>query len=226
MMSQAPAKKRKTVKILALEDFHLGDVHLQPLIKSSKCSLVPLVETQDKKSSVLVQLSGGGKIPVSFGIDDKEIEGRRKVQIAIQIDSDSDHAHLQRLRTELIAVASTHWPSWYPETKVPSDEVLETLCATFVSARKPKKNDSTDCWSGVSKAVLDPEDCKTGRCKIVDRETNESLPFESVPGMLWHKAIFELRYVYIQATRSYGITKKLRYLSCSEADDFGDIVPI
>ena len=48
----------------------------------------------------------------------------------------------------------------------------------------------------MAKAGIEPDECISGRCKIVDNETGE-------------------RYVFIQATKSYGVTKKLRYLSCS-----------
>jgi hypothetical protein len=143
----------------------------------------------------------------------------------MQITSDSDHEQLERMRTELVGVACANWASWYPDVKAPSNEVLLTLCNTFVSARKKKKN-SEDRWAGTYKAVIEPDECLKGRCKIVDRGSNEVIPFSNLPGMMWHKAIIELRYIYIQATRSYGITKKLRYLSCSEGDDFGEIVPI
>ena len=42
----------------------------------------------------------------------------------------------------------------------------------------------------VAKAGIEPDECISGR---VDNETGE-------------------RYVFIQATKSYGVTKKLRYL--------------
>jgi len=225
---QSAAKKQKIApkkRVMSVDDFHMSDVHLQPITRTAKCNLVSLSYAFDKKSPVLIQLSGGGKIPLSFGIDDKDIEGRRKVNIALQIDSESDHEQLVRIRTELIATASTNWPIWYPDVKPPSDEMLETLCNSFVSIRKKKKN-GEDHWPGISKAVIEPDDCQNGRCKIVDRESNEVVPFCNLPGMVWHKAIFELRYVYIQATRSYGITKKLRYLSCSEGEEYGEVVPI
>jgi hypothetical protein len=228
MQCEPNMKKRKTVPtkpVVHIDDFDMGDVFLQPIIKNAKCTLVPLTSAVDKKSVVLVQLSGGGKIPLSFGIDDKDIDGRRKVSIALQIDSDSDHVQLERLRMDLVEVARTNWSIWYPDAKVLSDELIETLCASFVSIRKKKKN-SEDRWPGISKAAIEPNDCISGRCKIVDRDTNESIPFCNVPGMMWHKAIIELRYIYIQSTRSYGIARKLRYLSCSECDEGGEVVPI
>ena len=227
-VSEPAAKRQKVVpkkRLLMISDVHMSDTHLQPLVKSSKCLLVPLVYTVDKKSPVLIQLSGGGLIPLSFGIDDTEVEGRRKVRMAFQIEDKSDHAHLDRLRKELSDVVVEMWPSWYPDTKAPSAEVLHTLCNTLVSARK-KKTNSEDTWSGVSKAVIDPDDCLSGKCKIVDRETGDKVPFDILPGMTWHKIILEFRYIYIQATKSYGITKKLRYLSCSAADEEAEMEPL
>lgn len=222
MKKQKIAPKKRVVLV---DDFHLMGTNLQQMVRNTKCNLVPLTCSVDQKSAVLIQLSGGGKIPLSFGIDDKDLDGRRKVSIALQIDSDSDHDQLTRLRQELVTVAIKNWPSWYPDTSTPSDEILTTLCASFVSIRKKKKN-SEDLWPGIAKAVIEPDECDNGRCMIVDRDTNECIPFCNVPGMKWHKAILELRYIYIQATRSYGITKKLRYLSCSEGDEYGELVPI
>ena len=224
-MSESATKKQKTgqhKRVQLIDDFHLNDVYTQSIIKNTTCNIVPLVYGFDKKSPVLVQLSGGGVIPLSFGIDDKDMDGRRKVMLALQIDSDSDHDHLVRLRTELIELCSTNWNAWYPEKPVPA---LETLCTTLVSIRK-KKHNSEDLWPGVAKAIIEPRDCTTGACKIVDRETGTPVPFSNLPGMAWHKAIFEFRFIYIQATQSFGITKKLRYLSCSEGEDCGEAVPI
>ena len=219
-------KKQKTShknRVVLVDDFHLEDTHLKPIVKNTKCNIVPL--TTDG-SPVLVQLSGGGIIPLSFGIDEKDLGGRRKVTVALQIDSDTDHEALDRLRTQLIGVAASTWKHWYPEgAAVPSIDMLTTLCHGLVSERK-KKQTGDDCWSGISKAGIEPADCSTGVCKIVHRDTATSIPFEDLPGMSWHKAIFELRYIYIQAKQTFGITKKLRYLSCSENEERGEVVPI
>ena len=227
-MSTEPAtKKQKTSKslITLVENFHMIDCHLQDLVKSSKCNLAPLVLAREERGPVLVQLNGGGVIPLSFGIDDKEQDGRRKVQIAIQVDSLSDHEHLDRLRTELGEMVVAQWKKWFPDTTPPSREVLLNFCNNFVSPRKKKKTgDGT--WSGVTKAAIEPEDCTTGRCKIVDKDTGDIVPFHMLPGMNWHKAVFELRYVFVQATKSYGVTKKLRYILCTSKEDDGEIIPL
>ena len=228
-MSAEPATKKQKVSTCPITlgcDFHMDECHLLPLVKSSKCNLVPLVLKKDKQSAVLVQLNGGGVIPPSFGIEDKEQDGRRKVQIALQIDSMEDHAALDRLRLELGEIVAGQWKTWFPDVAAPSREVLLNFCNNFVSPRKKKKT-GEGTWAGVSKAGIDPDDCTSGRCKIVDHETGDIVPFHLLPGMTWHKVVFELRYVFVQATKSYGVTKKLRYLSCSSKDeDEGEIVPL
>jgi hypothetical protein len=222
----APARPRGPKKhIQLLDGFNMSQAHLQPLVKSTKCNLVPLVYAYDKKSPVLIQLNGGGVIPKAFGVDDKETDGRRKVQVAFQIDSLSDHEHLERLRVELGEMVASNWQSWYPDVTCPSKEVLMNFCNGFVSPRKKKKN-SDDKWSGVSKAAVDPDECMNGKCKILDRDSGCIIPLDELAGRTWHKIILELRYVYIQATKSYGITKKLRYLSCSPMDEDGEIEPL
>jgi hypothetical protein len=108
----------------------------------------------------------------------------------------------------------------------PSAEVLKSNCNSLVSPRKPKKTGDGE-WSGVSKAALDPTECLSGKCKIVDSETNQPIPYAELAGMTWHKIIIELKYIYIQATKSYGITKKIRYISCSGGEEGGgEIVPL
>lgn len=227
-MSAEPATKKQKVSTCPITlggDFHMDACHLLPLIKSSKCNLVPLVLKKDEQSPVLVQLNGGGVIPPSFGIEDKEQDGRRKVQIALQIDSTEDHAALDRLRLELGEMVAGQWKTWFPDVAAPSREVLLNFCNNFVSPRKKKKT-GEGTWAGVSKAGIDPDDCTSGRCKIVDKDTGDIVPFHLLPGMTWHKVVFELRYVFVQATKSYGVTKKLRYLSCSSKEDEGEIVPL
>lgn len=220
--------KRPTKKLSLVEDLSMKDVFLQPIVKNTKCNLVPLSFENNKasyKSPVLVQLNGGGLIPLSFGIEEKDNDGRTKVQLAFQVDSLDDHKHLDRLKNELSELVADNWSNWYPDTKVPSREVLLNFCNSFVSERKQKKN-SEDTWAGVSKASIEPEECVNGKCKIVDHDTGDTVPYENLPGMKWHKIILELKYIYIQATKSYGITKKLRYIVCSSEDDDSDIVPL
>ena len=92
-MSTEPATKKQKVSTCPITmggNFHMDACHMLPLIKSSKCNLVPLALKKDEHSRVLVQLNGGGVIPPSSGIEDKEQDGRRKVQIALQIDSTED----------------------------------------------------------------------------------------------------------------------------------------
>ena len=205
------------------------DVHNKPITKSmGQCHLVPLVRAADEHSAVLVQLSGGGTIPASFGIEDKIWPGgRRSVTLALKIESEAEHAALDRLRGDVVEVAERAWGEWYPDTAVPASDRLATMCRGLVTARKPKQ-DGLGEWPGVAKCSIVPLDCDeaTGNCKIVDRDTEAIVPFEQLPGMSWHKAIFELRYIYIQNTQSYGLSKKLRFLLCSEGEQRGEAVSI
>lgn len=229
IMSAEPATKKQKLstknRVMLLQDFHMTDCALQPFVKSSKCNLVPLLQSSDNTSPILIQMNGGGVIPRSFGIDDKEVDGRRKVQFAFQIQSVCDHEHLDRLRGELGALVVQNWKKWFPDATPPSNEMLLSLGGSLVSQRKKKKN-SEDLWSGVSKASIEPEDCASGKCKIVDSVTGAPVPFDQLPGMTWNKIILELRYVFIQATKSYGISKKLRYLSCTPVEDDLDLEPL
>jgi hypothetical protein len=163
---------------------------------------------------------------LSFGVDEKKDLDKLKVNVAFQIDSEEDHQDLLRIQDELVKEVTAGWSTWYPNAPVPSAEVLKNNCYGLVSQRKPKTTGDGE-WSGVSKATLEPAECISGKCKIVDAETNQVVPYVDLPGMKWHKIIVELKYIYIQSTKSYGITKKLRYLSCSGGnEDGGEIVPL
>jgi hypothetical protein len=228
MATQQPCtKKRKVTQnlITLVDTFHIQSCQLQPLVKSAKCNLVPLVSKKDQRP-VLVQLNGGGVIPRSFGVEVKDVDGgQSKVVLAVQVDSMSDHQHLERLRTELSEEVAIQWKTWFPDVTTPSKEVLMNFCNNFVSPRK-KKTSGEGTWSGVTKASIDLEDIRKGRCKVVDKETGEIIPYDRLPGMNWHKVVFELRYVFIQATKSYGITKKLRYILCSCDEDEAELEPL
>lgn len=226
MSSATASKRQKTNKIVHVSDFHMTDCTLHTLVKSNKCNLVPLTFASDRKSPVLVQLSGGGRIPGSFGIDDKEMDGRRKVNLSFQIDDETEHEHLTRLRTEFIGMVGPVWDSWFPGQTTPSAEVLESFCTKLVGDRKKKSGGGEGTWAGLGKAAIEPADCETNRCKIVHAETGDKIAFADVPGMTWSKIVLEFKYVYVQATRKYGITKKLRYMSCTPDEDDCDIEPL
>ena len=163
---------------------------------------------------------------MSFGIDVKDQDnGRAKIQLSLQVSCKQDHQNMERLRLELAGMVAKEWKTWFPDNPVPSNEVLLSFCNTFVSARKKKKN-SEDTWPGITKASIDADDCTHGRCKIVDKETGTLIPYSQLPGRVWHKAVFELKYVFIQATKAYGVTKKLRYILTSPKDEVEDFEPL
>ena len=76
------------------------------------------------------------------------------------------------------------------------------------------------------KVVIEPNDLSSGACAIIDQVCGDAVPYESLPGRTWTHITMELRYVYIMATKSYGITKKLRRLVCTPGDEYADIAPI
>ena len=79
-----PTKKQKIEqKIAKIKSFGMHDVYLQPLVKSTKCNLVPMLLDTDKKSPVLIQLSGGGKIPLAFGLEIKTENEVQKTTVSL-----------------------------------------------------------------------------------------------------------------------------------------------
>ena len=218
-----PSKVKKTAHIYRICDKNLKHtIKTGDLIKSKMVNLVPLLTLDDKP--VLIQLSGGGKIPKSFGVDENT-ENKNKINVTFNINNDDDHENLETLRNNLATLCVKQWSAWFPDSKKPDDNVLLNMCNSLVSAKK-KKKDSDGYWSGTMKTALDATDLTNGMCKLVDKNTKESLSIAELPGMNWHTAIVELRHVYIQATKSYGVTRKLRHLTCSENAMAETIIPL
>ena len=71
---------QEDVEPLRLSDFHVTDNLFQPIVKMPKCNLVPLSHSCDTTTRVpvLVQIDGGGVVTKSFGIEDKDQDGKRK----------------------------------------------------------------------------------------------------------------------------------------------------
>jgi hypothetical protein len=220
-------KRQKTTKrkICMMQDFHVSDMKFLPIVKSSKCNIVPMCHDDETKSPILVQVSGGGSVP-PFGVNHKE-DDVNKVDITLQISCNDDFDHMTRVRTGLITTMETNWPLWHGTTsKKPSTEVIENFCNHFAQPKKPKKNSSTEFWDGLSKASLNIKDITSGRCRIIDDGSGEKVDLVDLAGRQWHKAIFELKHIYILGTKSFGISKRLRYLSTSSEEDFLDFEPL
>jgi hypothetical protein len=217
------AKKPK--KIFMLDEFHMKDVTYSQIIKSSKCNIVPICNTDSTGSPILVQISGGGKVPVSFGVEEKE-DDNTKVNISLQVSSDEDYTTMKNLRGEIIEVMSENWSKWHNGAKKPSLELVDNFCNHFVQPKKEKKNSPGEYWDSLVKSKFNKNDILSGKCRIVDAESNEVINYADLPGRKWHKAVFELRHMYILGTKSFGVTKVLRYLSTSDEDGDGVIDPL
>jgi hypothetical protein len=191
--------------------------------KNKMVVLVPIQMTDRKP--ILIQLSGGGRISPSFGVEEhKERPGRWNV--TANVDCLEEHAALENMQESFTAMCCKRWTKWFPDQKLPSTELLCSMCNNFVTPRK-KKKDSDGCWAGTFKAAVDTVDMELGRCKIKENNTGEVIKdLERVRGMTWTRIIFEVKFIYIQSTKSYGISKKLRFLEVcpQEADDL--IVPL
>ena len=200
----------------------LNNIKTGALIKSKMVNLVPLTTMDDKP--FLIQLSGGGKIPKAFGVEEN-MEKKNKFSVTFNIDNNDDHENLGLLRNNLATLCVQEWSTWFPDSNKPADAMLLNMCNNLVSEKK-KKKDSDDYWSGTMKTAVDVVDLTNGNCVLLDKDTKEVLPVEELPGMNWHRAIVELRHVYIQATKAYGITRKLRFLECSENSMAESVVPL
>jgi hypothetical protein len=214
--------KKKSADICHIRDFSLltsgvfGD-----LTKSAKCNIVPLC--LENTRPIFVQLEGGGSIPVAFGVDRKE--GEEKTTVTFEIGSDEDHKELERLTSELRDLVCNKWGGWFPDTKAPAPALLADLCNPMVGERK-KKRTGDGMYPGMTKASFDMRDLQDGKCKIINADTKERICLEDLPGMKWKVVIVEFKFVYILSSKSYGMTRRLRYISCEERDDELEIMPL
>jgi len=118
---------------------------------------------------------------------------------------------------------SKNWILWHgSDNKVSSRDVIETLCHHLVSPKKMKKGSEDEYLDGILRTSFFKHDCK-----IIDEETKEDVDVLDLPGLRWHKAVFELKHVYILGTKSFGFTKVLKYLSTTQVEQYEDeIVPL
>lgn len=215
-------KRRRIATILRIGDVDLArDAKFGEYTKSKMCGIVPLSTINDKP--LLVQLSGGGRIPKAFGVQKRE-QGDKHV-LAFSVEDKDDHSALERLRTDLSECAVDRWSDWVQGTRPPSDEMIRGSCNALVSDPRPKRDGQGE-WSGLSKATIDPVLVETQACRIIDGNTGEELSMEHLPGMEWSRMILELKHVYVQSTKSYGMTRVLRYIECTGGDDLDEIVPL
>jgi hypothetical protein len=200
--------------VTLLDNFRLSDLEVRggTYVPSVNYSVVPL---RLKSGPVLIQLNGGGTIfPISpFGLSDLELDGSHRIPLVFQINSMSDHGHLDRLHTELSELMRREWKTYFPDRTTPprTDDVMLSHQA-FVSPRLMKIGEAGS-WPGLSKATIEP-----GYCKVRHQETGCSVSYEMLPGMYWHRAVIELRYLYIRELQAFGIVKRLRYMSVSHQD--------
>lgn len=223
-------KKKKNATITPVSVFDVRTVALKPVIKSSKCNIVPIRTVDDE--TILVQLSGGGRIPKSFGVDvEKSMDdGRTKVNLNFNIDDTSDFMNLQRIWEDLSTVSSKNWKSWHPDaSKVPSRAILQEFCYPLAKEGKKKRN-SDERYPACLKVGLDVDTMdvsKCPKCTIVNSNTSDAVSYTDLGGMIWTKIIIEFRHIFILANKSHGITKKIRYIECCDDEGLeGDIVPI
>jgi len=223
---EPPRKKqcRPVAKIHHPIDFSFdGMSTCGELTKNKMVALVPLQMVGGKP--ILVQLSKGGRISPSFGVEEhKERPGRWN--ITANVDCLEEHGALEHMQASFTTMCCEKWGKWFPDQKAPSEELLRSMCNNFVTPRK-KKKDSDGHWAGTFKAAVDTVDIECARCKIVDKDTGDVLKdVEVVRGMNWSRIIFEVKFIYIQSTKSYGISKKLRYLEVCPLPGDDLIVPL
>lgn len=218
---ELPVKIKMSLVVTHLDKVRLDDLQVRggTYVPAVNYSVVPL---RLKSGPVLIQLNGGGTIfPISpFGLSDPELNGNHRIPLVFQINSMSDHNHLDRLHIELSELMRREWKTYFPDrTTPPETDDMVLSHQAFVSPRL-KKIGEMGTWPGVSRATIEPGNCKV-RCK----ETDCFVPYEMLPGMYWHRAVIELRYLYIRDLHAYGIVKRLRYMSVSHQEtpqDDGD----
>lgn len=217
-------KRRKTGpsnQVCMVSDFTFKNSQFGDIVSTKgKCNLLPLT-TKTNGTTVLVQLSGGGMIPKTFGVEETEDDAKTpKVSVNLQVTSDDEYDQMVRIRTELIECMSDNWSKWHNGSKKPSKEVIDNFCNHIVQPKKLKKNSTDQYWEGLVKSKLGT------KYRILDMETNEEVPYSELPGRKWHKAVFEFKQVYILGTKSFGVTKVLKYLLTSNVDNDDEFEPL
>lgn len=217
------AKRRKTEspnKVRMITEFSMKDVTFNDIVSTKgKCNIIPM---SIKNAPILLQLSGGGIVPKTFGVEEIEDDQSmpKKVTVTLQVSSSNEYDQMVRIRDELLSSMADNWTNWQKGTKKPSNEVIENFCNHIVQPKKLKKNSTDQYWDGLVKSKID------SKCRFVDVDTNEPISYTDLPGRKWHKAIFEFKQIYILGTKMFGITKVLKYLSTSKHEDDYEVEPL
>lgn len=218
-------KARAQATIVRVQDLDLTtDMECGSVNKANMCTLIPITNTS--KKALYFQLSGGGDIPIQFGLGEMP-DNPDKFKLTFNIASDEEYDSLDTIRSQLSTVAIQKWKSWFPSVKTcPSDVLLQDLCYRLVTEKKERNGNPGQFYPGLMKATFDINDIESKRCRIVHGDTKEQVSFRDLPGMRWSRAIIEMRHIFIQGSKSYGLTKRLRYIEVLDGHGEEEIVPL
>ena len=165
---------------------------------------VKLVKLRHPESGPLcVQLSGGGYIPQTFGIDDTVPD---KVYMSLSIGDPAEDAQLRAINDQVVALATRQGHEW--STVVPADKWAE-INHSLISDKKLKP-DSTESYDALVKGLVTPE------LLMVNGSTGVDLA--GLRGVRWTKVVIEFRFVYIQGKKAFGLAKRIRVLETAPMD--------
>lgn len=223
--SHARKRPRTRAHVYRVTDLDLSrTLQCGVVTKANMCTLVPI--TGDDAKSLFVQLSGGGDIPLQFGLGAVP-DNPEKFKLSLNVADQDEHEALERMTGQLADVAVREWKNWFPGNKSPPSEALvKDLCYTLVSEKRERRGAPGQFYPGLFNATFDTRDIESARCRVVHGDTKETVSFHEVPGMKWSRAIVELRHIFIQGSKSYGLTKRLRYLEVIDGPGEEDVVPL
>lgn len=195
-------------------------------IKKGIYNIVDISNALKAGKKIKIQMSGGGSLP-PFCVDSSQF-GQ---SIVVNLANDAEYKAMLKLQEAILDVAVERRNDWFPGSVV-SDSQLREKFIMLAHAGKVKKGASGALHDPTAKfafeeAHLQPlTNEKTGitaknpLLRIIDEE-NKDVELISLPGRRWNTIIFTFQCIYIQKSCTFGVTRRLNYLSVGEPSAFG-----
>jgi hypothetical protein len=143
------------------------------------------------KSKVLLQFSGGGRVPLS-GIN----TNGDTTSLLYTIDSHNETQGLARFNRAAVEMAMANKSWWWPEG-INNDQIKENFASIF---RERRQDERGNCPASMTTHVQ--------FCDITDT-TGQDLSYTHLPGRHWDRIVVQVTGFYFAGKHTWGVNKQL-----------------
>ena len=210
---QKPKKNIRPSKVYKLRDtqnnLRLSDVHTVSAAQRA------MFLTDPNGDNIHVQLSGKGEIHTSFGVSLNGLTKNGEYNIVFTL-SQTDVDMIEALQQYIIEHVVKHRNECFPSSTKTDDDIRKS----FTPMMQPKKERPTGgFYPRTMKSILQPSNMLTEDV-IIDVDQTRVLPdgIMAIQGLRWTKIVIRLSLVYIQATKSFGVSQRINIMKLKGSD--------